>query len=159
MTLSRSFLQHSFCEYFCCGNFREFGFNQRGDCAQMRARAQKILCANARTRAIFQSECNVITSEYMFTRFYSFLFFKGFLPYYETVDMLQLARAVLYVPPTQTEAESAFSIQKWMLSGRRATMTPTNCNVRMVGRSCMRFKRRIEDVKKEMHVQKKRKLI
>ena len=77
----------------------------------------------------------------------------------ETVDMLQLARAVLYVPPTQTAAESAFSIQKWMLSGRRVTMTPTNCNVRMVGRSCMRFKRRIEDVKKEMHVQKKQKLI
>ena len=135
---------------------------QRGDCAQIRARADCVRARRkfcARTRAIFQSECNVITSEYMFTRFYSFLFFKGFLPYYETVDMLQLARAVLYVPPTQTAAESAFSIQKWMLSGRRATMTPTNCNVRMVGRSCMRFKRRIEDVKKEMHVQKKQKLI
>ena len=91
----------------------------------------------------------------MFTRIYSL----QKKPYYETVDMLQLARAVLYAPPTQTAAESAFSIQKWMLSGRRATMTPTNCNVRMVGRSCMRFKRRIEDVKKEMHVQKKQKLI
>ena len=130
----------------------------------LRARAENFVreranFARVRGRAIFQSECNIITSEYMFTRFYSFLFFKGFLPYYETVDMLQLARAVLYVPPTQTAAESAFSIQKWMLSGRRATMTPTNCNVRMVGRSCMRFKRRIEDVKKEMHVQKKQKLI
>ena len=91
---------------------------------------------------------------------HSFLFvFLDFLSYYETVDMLQLARAVLYVPPTQTAAESAFSIQKWMLSGRRATMTPATCNVRMVGRSCMRFKRRIEDVKKQMHVQKKQKLI
>ena len=46
----------------------------------LRERAQKILCANAqisracagaRTRAIFQSESNVITSEYMFTRSYS----------------------------------------------------------------------------------------
>ena len=55
--------------------------------------------ASARTRAIFQSECNVITSEYMFTRFYSFLFFKGFLPYYETVDMLQFERAVFIRPP------------------------------------------------------------
>ena len=114
----------------------------RGVIARKCERAQKILCANARTRAIFQSECNVITSEYMFTRFYSFLFFKGFLPYYETVDMLQLARAVLYVPPTQIAVESAFFIQKWMLSGRRATMTPTNCNVRMVGRSCKMLKKR-----------------
>ena len=63
---------------------------------------------------------------------------------YETGDMLQLVRAVLYVPPTQTAAESAFSIQKWMLSGRRATMTPANCNLRM---ACMRLKRRINEVK------------
>ena len=34
-----------------------------------------------------------------------------------TGDMLELARSVLYIPPTETEAETAFSIQKWLLSG------------------------------------------
>ena len=81
-----------------------------------------------------------------------------FWSYNETVDMLQLVRAVLYVPPTQTAAESAFSIQKWMLSGRRATRIPANCNLRMVGRSCMRLKRRIDEVKMEMHMKKKQRL-
>ena len=116
----------------------------------LRARAENFVRERANfARAIFQSECNVITSEYMFTRFYSFLFFKGFLPYYETVDMLQLARAALYVPPTQIAVESAFFIQKWMLSGRRATMTPANCNIGMFQRS----------KETKMHVQKKQKLI
>ena len=35
-----------------------------------------------------------------------------FWSYNETVDMLQLVRAVLYVPPTQTAAEFIFSFQK-----------------------------------------------
>ena len=77
---------------------------------------------------------------------------------FETGDMLELARSVLYVPPTETEAETAFSIQKWLLSGRRATMTPENCNVRMVGRSCKRLTRRIKEVEAEIRAFKKRKL-
>ena len=76
----------------------------------------------------------------------------------ETAGMLQLARGVLYVPPTETEAETAFSIQKWLLSGRRATMTPSNCNARMVGRSCKMLKRRIQEVQKEMQGRKKQKI-
>ena len=64
--------------------------------------------------------------------------------------MLQLARSVLYVPPTQTAAESAFSTQKWMLSERRATMTPSNCNMRMVGRSCKRLKRQMQEAQLEI---------
>ena len=55
--------------------------------------------------------------------------------------MLQLARAVLYVPPTQIATESVFTVQKWLLSGRQATMTPANRSLRMAGRSCMRLKR------------------
>ena len=86
--------------------------------------------------------------------FFSYLHFECF----ETGDMLQLARAVLYVPPTETEAETAFSIQKWLLSGRRATMTPENCNARMVGRSCNRLKRRIQEVESEIRAFKKRKI-
>ena len=66
--------------------------------------------------------------------------------------MLQLVRAVLYVPPTQTAAEFAFSVQKWLLSGRRVTMTPTNCNSRVVGRSCMRLKVRFDEVKMQMYI-------
>ena len=84
------------------------------------------------------------------------MYFKS--TYFETIDMLQLVRAVLYVPPTQTAAESALSNQQWMLSGRRATMTPANCNLRMVGRSCMRLKRRNDEVKMEMHMRKKQRL-
>ena len=53
---------------------------------------------------------------------------------------------ILYVPFTQAEAESVFSIQKWMLSGRRTTMTPANFNAH----SCMRLKRRIDEVKIEI---------
>ena len=64
--------------------------------------------------------------------------------------MLQLVSAVLYAPPTQIATESVFSVQKWLLSGRRATMTPANRNLRMVGRSCMRLKRWIDEVKIEM---------
>ena len=79
----------------------------------------------------------------------------AFMFHIESVNMLQLARSVLYVPPTETLAETAFSIQKWMLSSRRSTMTPTNCNIRMVGRSCKRLKRRIEQVKAEMRAKKK----
>ena len=85
------------------------------------------------------------------------LFFSHF-EYFETGDMLHLARSVLYVPPTETEAETAFSIQKWLLSGRRATMTPENCNARMVGRSCKRLKRRIQEVESEIRAFKKRKM-
>ena len=44
----------------------------------------------------------------------------------------------------------AFSIQTWLLSGRRATMTPKNCNVRIFGRSCKRLKRRIKEVEAEI---------
>ena len=72
--------------------------------------------------------------------------------------MIHLARSVLYIPPTETEAETAFSIQKWMLSGRRATMTPENCNLRMIGRSCKRLKRRIREVENEIRAYKKQKL-
>ena len=124
--------------------------------ANASARAENFVRERAR---YFKANVTLLLLSTCLQDFIRFCFFKGFVPYYETVDMLQLARAVLYVPPTQTATESAFSIQKWMLSGRRATMAPTNCNVRMVGRSCMRFKHRIEDVKKEMHVQKKQKLI
>ena len=85
------------------------------------------------------------------------LFFSHF-EYFETGDMLHLARSVLYVPPTETEAETAFSIQKWLLSGRRATMTPENCNARMVGRSCKRLKRRIQEVESEIRAFKRRKI-
>ena len=73
--------------------------------------------------------------------------------------MLQLVRAVLYVSPTQTAAESAFSVQKWLLSGRRATMIPANRNLQMIGRSCMRLKRWIDEVKTEIHIREKQKLI
>ena len=78
--------------------------------------------------------------------------------YFESTDMIHLAHAVLYVPPTQTASESAFSIQKWMLSGRRATMTQSNCNLRMVGRSCKQLKRRIESAKLEMKSCKRQKI-
>ena len=73
--------------------------------------------------------------------------------------MLQLVRAVLYVPPTQIATESVFSVQKWLLSGRQATMTPANRSLRIAGRSCMRLKRWIDEVKTEVHIQEKRKLI
>ena len=36
----------------------------------------------------------------------------AFMFHIESVNMLQLARSVLYVPPTETLAETAFSIQK-----------------------------------------------
>ena len=78
--------------------------------------------------------------------------------HHESVDMLQLARSVLYVPPTQTAAESAFSTQKWMLSGRRATMTPSNCNMRMVGRSCKRLKRQMQEAQLEIKLRKRQKI-
>ena len=73
--------------------------------------------------------------------------------------MLQLVSAVLYAPPTQIATESVFSVQKWLLSGRRATMTPANRNLRMVGRSCMRLKQWIDEVKIEMHIRERQKLI
>ena len=52
----------------------------------------------------------------------------------------------------------AFSIQKWLLSDRQATMTPENCNVRIFGRSCKRLKRHIEEVEAEIRAFKERKL-
>ena len=72
--------------------------------------------------------------------------------------MLQLATSVLYVPPTQTAAESDFSTQKWMLSGRRANMTPSNCNIRMVERSCKRLKRHMREAEFEIKSRKKQKI-
>ena len=72
--------------------------------------------------------------------------------------MLQVANSVLYVPPTQTAAESAFSIQKWMLSGRRATTTPANCNLRLVERSCKQLKRHIQEAQRELQSRKKQKV-
>ena len=64
--------------------------------------------------------------------------------------MLHLTRSVLYVPPKETEAETAFSIQKWLLSGRLATMMPDNCNVRMSDRSLQRSKSLIQEVESEI---------
>ena len=52
----------------------------------------------------------------------------------------------------------AFSIQTWLLSGRRVTMTPENCNVRIFGRSCKSLKRRIKEVEAEIRAFEERKL-
>ena len=52
----------------------------------------------------------------------------------------------------------AFSIQRWLLSVKRVTMTPKNCNVRIFGRSCKRLKRCIKEVDAEIRAFKKRKL-
>ena len=88
----------------------------------------------------------------MFTRFYSFLFFKGFLPYYETVDMLQLARAALYVPPNANSGRVSIFYPE-MDAIRQASYNDPNQLQRSNGWAFM------QDVKKEMHVQKKQNLI
>ena len=61
-------------------------------------------------------------------------------------------------PPTQTSLESAFSSQTWLLSGRRAFMTHSSYNSRMVGRPCKRLKRRMQEANLKINTCKKQKL-
>ena len=51
-----------------------------------------------------------------------------------------------------------FDIQTWLLSGRRATVTPEYCNVRIFGRSCKSLKRRIKEEEAEIRAFEERKL-
>ena len=64
----------------------------------------------------------------------------------ERAEDIQAVNMVLYIPPTQTQAESAFSELKALLRPRRSSMTPKNCNVRMVGRSAKRYKRKLQTI-------------
>ena len=71
---------------------------------------------------------------------------------------LRIVHMVLYIPPTQTKAESTFSFQKWLIGARGVSLTPANCDARVRSRSCKQLKRRIHEVEKEIKIAKKRKL-
>jgi len=81
--------------------------------------------------------------------------FTKISPFFKTGTQIQVVRQILFLPPTSHVAESTFSWQKWLIGKRRAGMTPSNCNIRVVGRSLLAFKRRMSEARQDRRKRQK----